>query len=133
MQQMIRISLVVVIFSLAPPEKEICPHVRARFSLQTSLINQIGTEIPLSDIASEHALENIREDLRSRVRSVHVIATQFRVLRVHQNCRVVGLALSVHVRSGSSICARESRNVAAPLANPAEPQQINGSQLALAR
>ena len=78
-------------------------------------------------IASQHALVNVREDLRCGVRGIHEVTAKLRVLRVHQNLSVIDLAFGVHVGCSGGIGARKVGDFIAKLANPAEVQQIHGS------
>ena len=44
-----------------------------------------------------------------------------------------GVAAGVHVRRGGGVGAGEARDLAAELADPAEPEQVHGSERALIR
>ena len=46
---------------------------------------------------------------------------------------MIRLAFGVHVSRGRGVGARERGDLAAELAEPAEPEQIDGAELALAR
>ena len=79
----------------------------------------------IGHIASQHALPDMREHLRSRVRRVQVVAAKLRIVWVHENLSVNGFA-GFHIGRGHGLRAGKVGDIAAQLADPVKPQQIDG-------